>query len=91
MEYIGITGKCFLVIKFLRLIHPEIILKDLNLTTCEENEKQYLKQGKTKARHTSEDRQNQGTILMPTLAPRPLTSSCTIPVELPPNYMVGQQ
>ena len=29
---------------FLRLIHPEIILKGLNLTTCKETEKQSLKQ-----------------------------------------------
>ena len=28
---------------------------------------------------------------MPTFAPRPLTASSAIPVELPQNYMVGQQ
>ena len=47
--------------------------------------------GRTKTSHTSEDTQNQGTIPMPTFAPRPLTSSSTIPVDLPQNYMVGQQ
>ena len=31
MEYIGITGKRFLVINFLRLIHPEIIIKEFTL------------------------------------------------------------
>ena len=46
---------------------------------------------RTKASHTSEDRQNQGTIPMPTFAPRPLTTSSTIPVELAQNCMVGQQ
>ena len=46
---------------------------------------------RTKTIHTSEDRQNQGTIPMPTFATRPLTTSSTIPVELPQNYMVGQQ
>ena len=35
--------------------------------------------------------QNQGTIPMPTFATRPLTTSSTIPVELPQNHMVGQQ
>ena len=28
---------------------------------------------------------------MPTFASRPLTTSCTIPVELHQNYVVGQQ
>ena len=44
-----------------------------------------------KTSHTSENRQNQGTIPMPTFAPRPLTTSPTIPGESPQNYMVGQQ
>ena len=35
--------KTFLEINFLRLIQPEIILKEFNLTTCNENEKQSLK------------------------------------------------
>ena len=46
---------------------------------------------RTKTSHTSEDRQNQGTIPMPTFATRQLTTSSTIPVELPQNFMVGQQ
>ena len=65
MESIWITGKRFFFffeINFLRLIHPEIILKEFNLTTCEETMKQPLKQEGTKTIHTSEDRQNQGTI-----------------------------
>ena len=44
-----------------------------------------------KTSHTSEDSQNQGTIPMPTFATKPWTTSSTIPVELPQNYMVGQQ
>ena len=47
--------------------------------------------GRTKTFHASEDRLNQGTIPMPTFATNPLTTSSTIPVELPQNYMVGQQ
>ena len=34
---------------------------------------------------------NYGTIPMPTFASRPLTTSSTIPVESPQNYVVGQQ
>ena len=44
-----------------------------------------------KTSHTSEDRQIQGTIPMPTFATKPSTMSSTMPVELPQNYMVGQQ
>ena len=47
--------------------------------------------GRTKTSHTSEDRLNEGTIPMPTFATKPLTTSSTMPVELPQNYMVGQQ
>ena len=50
----------------------EIILKEFNLTTCKETEKQSLKQDRTKTSHTSEDRQNQRTIPMPTIATRKL-------------------
>ena len=47
--------------------------------------------GRMKTNHTNEDRQNQGTIPIPTFATKPLTTSSTVPVELTPNYMVGQQ
>ena len=38
---------------------------------------------RTKTSHTSEDRQNQGTIPMPTVATRPLTTSATMPGGIP--------
>ena len=57
----------FLEINYLRLIHPEMILKEFNQTTC--------KAGRTKTIHTIEDRQNQCTIPMPTFATRPSTTS----------------
>ena len=82
-------GEKFLVINFQRFTHPEIILEEFNLTTCKETEKHSLKPERMRTSHTSEDR--QGTIPMPTFAPCPLTTSSTIPVELPQNYMVGQQ
>ena len=43
MESIWITRKRLLKINFLRLIQPEIDLKEFNLTTCRETEKQSLK------------------------------------------------
>ena len=43
MESIWITGKLFLEINFLRLIHPKITLEEVNVTTCKETEKQSLK------------------------------------------------
>ena len=47
--------------------------------------------GRTKTIHTGEDRLNHGTIPMPTFAPKPLTTSSTVPMEVPQNYVVGQQ
>ena len=47
--------------------------------------------GRTKTIHTSEERQNQGTIPMPTFAPRPLTMSSFVPVDIPQSSMFGQQ
>ena len=40
---------------------------------------------------TRDDKQNRGTLPMPTFAGRPSTMSSTIPVELWQNYVVGQQ
>ena len=86
----GLQEMC-LEINVLRSIHSEIILKEFNLTTCKETETQSPEAGRTKIIHTSEDRQNQGTIPMPTFATRLSTVSSTILVELPQNNMVGQQ
>ena len=47
--------------------------------------------GLTKTVHTSEDGLNHGTIPMPTFATKLLTTSSTMPMELPQNCMVGQQ
>ena len=48
-------------------------------------------QPKVKTSLTSEDRQNYGTIPMPMFASRPLTTSSRNPVDIPQNYVVGQQ
>ena len=75
--------KMFLEITFLRLLHPEMIQKELKLTTYKETEKQSQKQELRRLYH--------GTIPMLMFASRPLTTSSTIPVELPQSHKVGQQ
>ena len=55
------------------------------------NRETVSKAERMKTSDTSEDRQKQATVPMPTFAPRPLTTSSTIPVELLQNCMVGQQ
>ena len=47
--------------------------------------------GRTKTVQTSEGRLSQGTIPISTFATEPLTTSSTLHVETPQNYMVGQQ
>ena len=83
MESIWITGKRFWKAIFTRLIHLEIFLKEFHLKTCAEIEKQYLTNLRGRASLTSGDGQNYGAIPMPTFA--------SGPVELPQNYVVGQQ
>ena len=48
-------------------------------------------QPKVKTNLTSEDGQNYGTIPMPMFASRPLTTSSENLVDIPQNYVVGQQ
>ena len=88
MESIRITGK-----RFWKSIstfdsprdHPQRFQSD----DVHRNRKAAPEAERTKTIHTSEDRLNQGP--MPTFATRPLTTSSAMPVELPQNYMVGQQ
>ena len=91
MESIWITGKRLLEINFLRFdlprFHPQRIPSD----DVQRNREAASKAERMKTSHTSEDRQNQGTIPMSTFATRPSSTSYTIPVELPQKYMVGQQ
>ena len=74
-----------MVINFLRLIHPEIIHKEVTVAHHKE------KEGGSVTFFARDDTQNQGTIPMPTFATKPWTTSSTIPVEIPQNNMVGQQ
>ena len=81
----------FLEINFQRLIHPQFILKESNLTTCKETEEQPLKQkGRRLVTQVKTDK-IKAQFQCRHFAPRPLTTSSTTPVELPKNYMVGQQ
>ena len=67
--------------------HPQRIQSD----DVQRNWETVPEAGRTKTSHTSEDRLNRGTIPMPTFATKPLTSSSTMPVELPENCLVRQQ
>ena len=79
--------KTFLEINFLRLIQSESFSKNSQSDNVQRNREAVPEAGRTKTTHTSEDRQNQGTIPMPTFATRPSTASSTMPVELPQNYI----
>ena len=54
----------------------------------QERQNQFHKQWRSFAR---DDKQNRGTIPMPTCARRPSTMSSLIPVGIPQNPVVGQQ
>ena len=60
--------------------HPQRIQSD----DVQRNREAVPEAGRMKTIHTSEDRLNQGTT-------KPLTTSSTMPVEEPQDYMVGQQ
>ena len=77
--------KTFLEIIVLRLIRPRDHPQRIQSDDVQRNSEAVSEAERTKTSHTSEDRQNQGTIPMPTFASRPLTTSSTIPVELPKN------
>ena len=89
MESIRITGKRF-GNNFLRLIHPEIILKELTFAQQENKDQFHRLQGRWLF-FARDYKQNKGTIPLPTFAGRPSTSSSLIPVDIPQNSMVGQQ
>ena len=66
--------------------HPQGIQSDYA-----ENVEQSHEAAGTGSIFTRDDKQNRGTIPMPTLARRPSTMSSTIPVEFPKNSLLGQQ
>ena len=68
--------------------HPQRIQSD----DVQRNQETVPDAGRTKIIHTCEDRLNQGTTPMPmTFATKPLTTNCRMSLELPQNFMVGQQ
>ena len=90
MESVWIAGKRFCK-SISTLDSPRDYSQRIQCDDVRRNREAVPEAERTKTSHTSEDRQNQGTIPMPTFAPRPLTTSSTIPVQLPQNCMVGQQ
>ena len=83
--------KTFLVIKFLTFDSPGDYSRRIQSDDVQRNRGAAPEAERMKTSHTSEDRQSQGTIPMPTFATRPLTTSSSIPVEFRQNSMVGQQ
>ena len=79
----------FFEINFLRLIQPEIILVEFNLTTCKATEKQSLKR-EGRRLFTQVRTENHGTIPMPTFATKPLTTSYAMPVELQQRQQISE-
>ena len=82
--------KTFLVINFLRLMRTEIILKEFILSHHKER-RSVPQATRSVTLFARDDKQNRGTISMPTLAARPSTMRSTIPVKSRQNSMVGQQ
>ena len=70
---------------------PRVYCQRIQSDDVHRNRETVTEAGRMKTSHTSEDRQKQATIPMPTFAPRLLTASSTIPVELLQNCMVVQQ
>ena len=74
--------KVFLENKFSTFESPRDHPQRIQCDNAQRNREAAPKAGKTKTIHTSEDRQNHGTIPMPTFATKPLTTSSTLLVEL---------
>ena len=70
---------------------PRDYLQRIQSDGVQSNREAVREARETKTGHTSEDRQNQGTIPMPTLATRPPTMSSCLLVDIPQSSMVGQQ
>ena len=89
MEWIWITGKRFGT-QFSTFDFSRDHRQTFQSDDVQRNQ-EAVPEEKTKTIHTSEGRLNRGTIAMPTSTTRPLTTGSTMPVELPQNFMVGQQ
>ena len=77
--------------QFSTLDSPRDLPQRSSFDDVQRNREAVLEAEMTKTSHTSEGRQNQGTILKLTFATRPVTINFTTPVEIPQNFMVGQQ
>ena len=85
------TGKRFWVINFLRLIHSRDHPQGTHSCETQKEQGSVPQATGTGTLSTRDDKQNGGTIPMPTFAGRPSTMSSLIPVGFPQNSVVGQQ
>ena len=76
---------------FLRVIHPEIILKEFNLTTYKESEKQSLKPERRRLLTQVKTDKIKAQFQHRHLRRRRWLRVPQMPVEFPQNNMVGQQ
>ena len=91
MEYIGITGKRFLIFNFPCLIHSEIIIKEFTLVHRKENEDQlHTLQGRRLCSQEMTKKIETKSRYQHLQEGRSTMSSIT-PVEFPQNSVVGQQ
>ena len=70
---------------------PRVFLQRISSDDVQRNQEAASGDPEAKTSLTSEDGQNDGTILLPTFTSRPLTTNSKHPVDIPQNHAVGQQ
>ena len=83
--------KTFFGNQFSTFDSPRDFPQRISSDDVQRNREAALGDPKVKTSLTSEDGQNYGAIPMPVFAPRPLTTSYKHLVDIPQNYVVGQQ
>ena len=95
MELIRSAGKCFwksiVHVWFTSRFSSKKFLQVVRFSAEKSRSSTFESSASGENKVTSEDGQNYGTIPMPTFASRPLTITSKHPVDIPQNYLVGQQ
>ena len=91
MEYIWNTGKRFFGNQFSTFDSPRDHPQGIHSGASQRERGSVPQATGTGTLFTRDDKQNRGTIPMPTFAGRPPTMSSLIPVNFPQNSMVEQQ
>ena len=91
MEYIGITGKLFFGNQIPTFDSSQNHHQGIHYCTVPRETGSVPQAEGTGTSFARDDKQNRGTIPMPTFARRPSTMGSSFPVDIPKNSMVGQQ